>query len=321
MWQKVRLRLKYGSFDREQMLELLQAVLRGNRRVSAAMYQVMFDTLIQIRPNCKYILSDDMRWKHWIAMTLRYLSCLEPNGKSNTVANVHHIMKHNGNLVHFLLFGNEQVIQQLFEAGLQVNIEGHLPELNSDQQTILDIILYHIQLIEISDRQVGNWTNELLDDWVSALINRLQFQVLITGKQVTERMFRQLTGTSSGANPLQFEAYIELFDSTNLDWAYGLTLGYYNDLKHRYIAASGASSRILIYGFLTAVTLVVMVGIRFFFETLFIFRLMFAIAALSMLIIVVSNMIYLVIVLVIAQDNLQSQLQTLEQISNQFSQI
>jgi len=321
MWQKVRLRLKYGSFDHEQMLELLHGVLRGNRRVSAAMYQVILDALIQIRPTCKYDSADDMRWKHWIAMTLRYLPCLKPNGKSNTVANVHHIMRHNGKLIHFLLFGNEQVIQQLVEVGLQMNSEGDLPDLNSDQQTILDIILYHIQLIEISDRQLGNWTNELLDAWVSTLTNRLQFQLLIMGKQVTERMFRQLTGTSSVANPSQFETYIELFDSVNLDWAYGLTLGYHNDLKHRYIAASGASSRILIYGFLTAAALGAMVGVRFFFETLFLFRLMFVLAGLSMLIVVVSNMIYLVIVLVIAKDNLQSQLQTLEQISNQFSQI
>jgi len=317
MWQKVRLRLKYGSFDHEQMIELLHGVLGGNRRVSSAMYKAMFDALTQIRPDCKSNLSTDMRWKYWIAMTLRYLPCLKPAGKSNTVSHVHHMLKQSENLVQILLFSDTQAVRKMLQSSFQASNDD-VPFLNSDQINIVEIILYHVQLVEISDRQIGNWSKELLKDWAFALHTNLHVPTLYSTSRVIERLVVHFSNSGGASDPSQFKDYMEMFRTSGLDWAYAQALGYHHEIRTFLRQVTNAAERVAISSIATGASISIIAILRLSENPVLPLRSIVVVFGLISLVILILSCVQIGASIFVLTNRLDANLQTLQEIQQQY---
>ncbi len=244
--QMLKLRVQYGNLASDGYADLLQAALRGQGG-DALLRAAMLEAGLDLRPRVDACAPDDMRWKHWTALAMRFFPALLPGGRVSTVADVREWLEHDRALTQALLFSDVQLVYQVLAAGLDSqDWRGSLPAETPEQALILDIVRYHLSSTNLSERQVGNWSVVPLDQWAGKLTERLQVGLLQELSSVAERLVLRLGGADQPADPAMFKVYMERFRAMGLDWAYSQALGYHNELKRRYRMASQAATWVMV---------------------------------------------------------------------------
>ena len=316
-WKISRLRWRYGSLSRDDYSELLQAALKGNDSDSG-LKQVVLEEGLELRPGTGDCAPDDMRWKYWAALAMRFFPALRPNGQTNTIASVRDWLEHDRALTQVLLFGESTAICEVLRQGFEEDAwRDNLPAETPGQALILDIVRYHLSSTNLSERQVGNWSLALLEEWVDRLADRLQVRALRSLASLVERLVLRLGGRDSLADPAMFKQYMERFREAGLDWAYGQALGYHNELKRRYRQAARSAAWVMAGGLSGAFCTAVAVAARLL-EAHYVVRLMSVAAALIALGAVVIHLVRIVFVLGFAPGNVETQLATLEEIEASY---
>jgi hypothetical protein len=322
-WDILRLRLRYGHLGTEEFLDLLQSTLRELGKAShTKLHRLILEIGFAIRPTIggrNACPPDDMRWKYWVSMAMRYFPALAQEGgeriRPNTISNVRDWIEHDRVLMQALLFGDRKLVVDtvLRDDANSSAWRALLSEPSPEQATILDIICYHVRSKNITERQVGNWSTELHEEWASALQGYLQVRLLVGLTQLTERIVTRLAGAETPADPAMFKQHMERFREVGLGWAYGQALGYHNELRRRYRQAGRSAVWVPIDGIGVAVSML----------SMFIARLLNAHPAIQLstilgvilfLALVAFHLLRVVIVLVSASGSLEAQLQTLSEI-------
>ena len=326
-WKEhIWLRLKYGSLDSNEYRQLAKALLRGNnahddknlRQLALACGYRLRPTLHD-QPACP---PDDMRWKYWLALAMRYFPPLvnHANGqtKPNTVSNVRDWLEHDRGLIQAFLFGNEELVSAVLADSVEEETwRETLPTPSPEQSLILDIVQYHVSSTGLSERQVGNWTNELLEEWVDELARVLQVDVLRAFSRITQRILSRLSGTENPSDPTLFKEFMSRFQAANLDWAYAQALGYHNELKHRFLLASQLAPWVAIGGLGSTIALVIAIAVRIMNGSLAFQILLTGLAGLG-LILVILILIRIGFLILGLSDKVEYQLKTLEQIAEAY---
>lgn len=322
-WEKLRLRLRYGNLGEDDFRELLQSALReAGRAKDSALSRLILEEGLELRPTINgdgACPPDDMHWKYWLAMGMRYFPALVENShgsaKSNTVANVRDWIEHDRELALALLFGNRPAVYAVLESGFDSDDwRKQVGKASSDQSLILDIVRYHVSSMSLSERQVGNWTNELLDDWAERIHRRLHVGVLQWLSEATKWGLGRLSGADNPADPAMFEAYMERFREATLDWAYGQALSYYNELKRRYRQAGHSASWIASGGVLAVAAMACMIA-AWLLGAPMTLRLALAGAAVLSLGLVGFHLVRVFTILLALSGTVDAQLQTLEELA------
>lgn len=266
LWDVTRLRLQYGNLEADEFDDLLKSALRDLGRIEGGrLHALMLQAAFDIRPSLiSHPSPDDMCWKYWLAMALRYLEALaQPRVRPNTVTQVQTQLEHNRALCHLLLFGEpEQVIAMVPSLYASSAALETLPSPTPDQTVVLDIIRYHVQNKSISERQIANWTTEMLGEWTAALRQRLQIPIIVGFSRFLRDILVRATGSREAADPAVFEDLMKMFKNLELDWAYGMALGYRNEIRRRYRGMEHSALWVAISGVLSAVSLGIFIGIR-----------------------------------------------------------
>jgi hypothetical protein len=320
---RFRLRLRYGSLGAEDYQELLTSILQeGGGKDAADLRRLLLMYVMSMRPSFSdnpVCQPDDMRWKHWVALALRYLPALVegPYGtaKPSTVANVRDRIEHDRELVQAFLFGNRQLILDILDEGFDgESWRGTLPDESAEQALILDIVRYHLSSTGLSERQVGNWTKVLLDEWVEELQQALQVPLLRYFSEVTQTILGRLSGTDNPTDPAMFKVYLARFQEAELTWAYGQALGYHNELKHRFRQASRLAPWVAAGGIGAAVALMIAIVTRLF-NGPFLFQVLFVSLTGFGLVVVLFNLARISLLILGIAGRVEAQVQTLEQIA------
>jgi hypothetical protein len=265
-WDVTRLRLQYGNLEADEFADLLKNALRDLGRVETGkLHALMLRTAFDIRPSLvSHPAPDDMCWKYWLAMALRYLEALaQPKVRPNTVTHVQTQLERNRALCQLLLFGKpEQVIAMMPTLSASAAVLEALPSPTLDQAVVLDIIRYHVQNKSISERQIANWTTEMLEEWAAALQRRVQVPVAAGLSRIARLLVVRASGSQRAVDPSAFNELMTQFRDAGLDWAYGMALGYRNEVKRRYRAMERSAFWIASGGILSAVLLATFIATR-----------------------------------------------------------
>ncbi len=270
-WAILRLRSRYGNLDAEGFQELLQTTLGDlGKTVPGPLHGLLLELGLQLRPYLderETYPADDMRWKHWIALAMRYFTALaqEAGARSrpHTVADVRDRLERDRELKQVLLFGDRELVYTVLREGLDTGAwRSQIANPTPEQGMVLDIIRYHVRSRDISERQVRNWSTELHGEWAETLRKRLQVRALAGLSQVARWVVEQLTGSSGRSDPALFREHIRRFEAAGLDWAHGLALGYHNELKRRYRMASQAAAWVMAGGASALLMVIALLAVR-----------------------------------------------------------
>jgi hypothetical protein len=122
---EAQIALEIRNLGEDDFRELLQSALRESDRVKDnALSQLILEAGLELRPTINgdgAYPPDDMHWKYWLAMGMRYFPELIGNShgsaRSNTVANVRDWIEHDRELSLALLFGDRSAVYAVLEGG------------------------------------------------------------------------------------------------------------------------------------------------------------------------------------------------------------
>lgn len=312
MLQGLRAKLKYGGLDNDDFNDLLRSSLRSQSPVRNQLRLAVLRAAFAIRPDPWSQAPDDMLWKHWLAMMLRYLPAL--NSQARTVAEVRQCMACNSSVVTILLFGTLNEIEHLIDTNFNSPCE---KQLTSEQAEVIQLIQYHVAGTRISERQIGNWTNRLLDAWVAELECQLRVPLLQMTARFSERLLRRLSSSDRAIHPSQFEGYLKRFRAGGLDWAYGQALGYYHQIKRRYRIAAQTAQWLAVTGFLSVICALTWLSLTML-GSFSILQLTAIITYLICAVVAGFHFLRIAVLVVGANGQLEAQLQTLAEIEEIF---